>query len=125
MSDECCVHVPLTSSRKILISYCLEFLYGRYLHEDLEQGKLGLGGDDHNNGLRFTVMVLESIYTNPAFPARTPQLATSLKESGKSRADLWAFATMVAVDFAIETNNLVCTDPEHPSTAPFPAHAHG
>ena len=29
---------------------------------------------------------------------------------GKSRADLWAFATLVAVEYGIETNNMVCDD---------------
>ena len=28
--------------------------------------------------------------------------------AGKSRADLWAFATLVSVEFGIETNNMVC-----------------
>ena len=31
-------------------------------------------------------------------------------ESGKSRADLWAFAAIVAVEFGVETNNGVCND---------------
>ena len=38
----------------------------------------------------------------------TPSLQTSLYESGKSRADLWAFAAIVAVEFGVETNNGVC-----------------
>ena len=29
-------------------------------------------------------------------------------ESGKSRADLWAFAAIVAVEFGVETNNGIC-----------------
>ena len=41
---------------------------------------------------------------------RTPTLQTSLYESGKSRADLWAFAAIVAVEFGVETNNGVCDD---------------
>ena len=41
---------------------------------------------------------------------RTPNLQTSLYESGKSRADLWAFAAIVAVEFGVETNNGVCDD---------------
>ena len=32
----------------------------------------------------------------------------SLKSSGKSREDLWALATITAVEFGIETNNMVC-----------------
>ena len=29
--------------------------------------------------------------------------------TGKSRADLWAFAALVAVEYAMETNNMVCS----------------
>ena len=39
---------------------------------------------------------------------RTPTLQTSLYESGKSRADLWAFAAIAAVEFGAETNNRIC-----------------
>ena len=40
----------------------------------------------------------------------TPVLEESLKDSGKSRADLWAFAAIVAVEFGIENTNLACDD---------------
>ena len=59
-----------------------------------------------NNGLTNAVEVLEAIYTDPAFPNRAPVLEQSLKESGKSRADLWSLAGIVAVEYGIETNNL-------------------
>jgi len=68
-------------------------------------------GDTDNNGLRHTVEVLEAIYTVPGFPSRSPVLAKSLKDSGKSRADLWALAGIVAVEYGIETNNMKCDDP--------------
>ena len=68
--------------------------------------------ETNNNGLRHTVEVLEAIYTVSSFPQGAPELPVSLKESGKSRADLWALAGIVAVEFGIETNNLVCEDPE-------------
>ena len=32
----------------------------------------------------------------------------SLKDTGKSRADLWAFAALVAVEYAMESNNMMC-----------------
>ena len=38
-------------------------------------------------------------------------LDISLKESGKSRADLWALAGIVAVEYGMETNNLKCKEP--------------
>ena len=37
-----------------------------------------------------------------------PNLNVSLKASGKSRADLWALATISAVEFTSETNNMLC-----------------
>ena len=50
--------------------------------------------------------VLEAIYTDRTFPKKSPVLEMSLKESGKSRADLWSLAGLVAVEYGIETNNL-------------------
>jgi len=38
-------------------------------------------------------------------------MALSLQQSGKSRADLWAFAALVAVEQGIELNNAACKDP--------------
>ena len=35
-------------------------------------------------------------------------MKTSLKASGKSRADLWAFAARAAADYAMDKNNLYC-----------------
>ena len=32
------------------------------------------------------------------------------RESGKSRADLWAFASIVAVEFGISTTNIACAE---------------
>ena len=45
-----------------------------------------------NNGLSPIVEELEKVYTKPDYPKGTPVLAKSLKELGKSRADLWALA---------------------------------
>ncbi len=54
-------------------------------------------GETNNNGLGYTVEVLEHIYTDPEFPKDlAPTLSVSLKASGKSRADLWALATIAA-----------------------------
>jgi len=66
-------------------------------------------GETNNNGLGYTVEVLEHIYTDPEFPKDlAPTLSVSLKGSGKSRADLWALATIAAVEYGVETNNFVC-----------------
>ena len=46
----------------------------------------------NNNGLTFTADMLEEIYTNPNFPEEldAQTMPESLKDIGKSRADLWA-----------------------------------
>jgi hypothetical protein len=95
---------------------CLEYngVGHRYSRKTLGKGLFAATGreDVHNNGLNFTVHVLDAIYTNRAFPRKTPPLPISLQQSGKSRADLWAFAVLVAVEFSIEMNNIVCDNPE-------------
>ena len=64
-----------------------------------------------NANLENTVAVLEYIYNDANFPLDlAPPLTVSLRDSGKSRADLWAFATMMAVEFSIESNNLYCSN---------------
>ena len=58
--------------------------------------------------------ILEEIYTNKDFPDlsnnnhQVPSLSISMQESGKSRADLWAFATLIAAQMGVEQNNLAC-----------------
>ena len=64
--------------------------------------------ETNNNGLEHTVAILEELYVNPDFPKKTPKLPASLRASGKSRADLWAFAAKVAVEYATEQNNFQC-----------------
>ena len=66
-----------------------------------------LEGD--NNGLEYTVGILELIYTNKNFPFDiAPSLNTSLQSSGKSRADLWSYAAKVAIEYTVERNNYHC-----------------
>ena len=59
-----------------------------------------------NMNYNYGVEVLEAVYTDRTFPKKSPVLEMSLKESGKSRADLWSLAGLVAVEYGIETNNL-------------------
>jgi len=66
-----------------------------------------------NNGLGRVVETLEGVYTNKDFPQNSPSLNISLRESGKSRADLWALAAIVGVEYGIETNNAFCDDPKY------------
>merc|ERR1711953_1628789 len=63
---------------------------------------------DHN-GLLYTADLLEVVYTDPAFPKiKGVVLEKSMKESGKSRADLWHFAALVAIHYGANNNNLAC-----------------
>ena len=72
-----------------------------YEYDDIKKG--------NNNGLEYTVAMLEMIYMNKDFPFNeAPSLPESLKDSGKSRADLWAYAAKVAVEYSVERNNFHC-----------------
>jgi len=61
-----------------------------------------------NNGLRSIAKALEKIYTTTDWPKKTPMLDASLKSTGKSRADLWAFAANVVLEQSIERANYAC-----------------
>ena len=63
-----------------------------------------------NNNLLWMAQVLEKVYHDTSLG-----LAQSLYESGKSRADLWAFAGLVAIQKATENHNQGCR-----SEGPFP-----
>eukprot|EP00931_Biecheleriopsis_adriatica_P033665 TRINITY_DN19527_c0_g1_i1.p1 TRINITY_DN19527_c0_g1~~TRINITY_DN19527_c0_g1_i1.p1 ORF type:complete len:797 (+),score=130.25 TRINITY_DN19527_c0_g1_i1:95-2485(+) len=70
----------------------------------------------HNANLAFMGDILELIYTDPKFPPDTPIFGQSpdhpdglsMRDSGKSRADLWAFATLVATQQGLASNNEKC-----------------
>ena len=53
---------------------------------------------EENHGLQYAVAVLEKLYLEPEYPENAPKLSKSLKEMGVSRADLWAFASLVSLD---------------------------
>ena len=61
-----------------------------------------------NNGLKTILKALEYVYDDPYWPPGAEPLETSLKDSGKSRADLWQFAANVAVELEIERSNFAC-----------------
>ena len=61
-----------------------------------------------NAGLEHTADILEELFTNKHFPSNAVSLEVSLAESGKSRADLWTFASAVAVQWGLERNNRGC-----------------
>ena len=73
----------------------------KFVYDDIKKG--------NNNGLEYTVAMLEMIYTDKDFPYNdAPPLPESLKASGKSRADLWAYAAKVAIEYSVERNNYHC-----------------
>ena len=61
-----------------------------------------------NNGLDQIAEKLELIYTSIDWPFQTPSLESSLHQSGKSRADLWELAGLVALDRTLERANRAC-----------------
>ena len=79
----------------------------------------------NNNGLGPTAETLEGVYTDKDFPPNAPSLEVSLRESGKSRADLWALAAIVGVEHGIETNNAVCQDRNYDRVQPQCHHQQG
>ena len=84
-------------------------------------GCLNLDEDlEHNNGLQFTVAVLEKLYTEVDFPKhkmfKNFKLEKSPKDLGISRADLWAFAGLVALDEFQQKTKSFCDWDEHGHT---------
>mmetsp|Transcript_137776 Transcript_137776/g.237824 ORF Transcript_137776/g.237824 Transcript_137776/m.237824 type:complete len:1615 (+) Transcript_137776:91-4935(+) len=92
----------------------MDYLNSRALPLDV------LAVPNFNNGLGPPVRILEEMYTNATFPEDAPTLKTALRDTGKSRADLWALAGMVSVEYAIFTNNEVCKNQEFQWPLAFP-----
>ena len=83
-----------------------------------------LAKETDNNNLLWVARVLEMIYEYdqlelPLFTKDTPEMykdlprdtiTGSLKETGKSRADLWAFAGMTAVELGVQFHNSICDE---------------
>merc|ERR1712226_1088145 len=61
-----------------------------------------------NKGLDGAAIALEKIYTTLDWPFQTPSLEVSLYQSGKSRADLWQLAGLVALEQSLERANRAC-----------------
>ena len=61
-----------------------------------------------NNKLGMSARSLELIYTLADWPPGAPSLSESLRESGKSRADLWQFAGNLALEKAVNLTNPNC-----------------
>lgn len=61
-----------------------------------------------NNGLDSIVEVLELIYTTVDWPFKIVSMNASLQQLGKSRADLWQLAGLVALERGLERANRAC-----------------
>ena len=81
----------------------MDFTYkgkGSYYDEDIHATT--------NNGLGNTADILDEIYTNINYPWGTLDLDMSMKDKNMSRADLWAFASLVAISYGVHHNNKGC-----------------
>ena len=70
-----------------------------------QYGKTPTSFHTTNNKLQMTVRSLELIYTTTDWPPGSNPLPKTLKESGKSRADLWQFAGNIGLERAINITN--------------------
>ena len=63
-----------------------------------------------NNNMAMIVLALEHIYTRDYSlgEGNTTHQQMTLFDAGKSRADLWALAGIVALEISINKNNLAC-----------------
>ena len=66
-----------------------------------------------NMVLQHSVAVLEKLYLEKDFPSSAPKLNKSPKDLGISRADLWAFGALVALDELQERTRTYCANFEH------------
>jgi len=64
----------------------------------------------HNANMVLLADLLERIYTEADWPPYAPKLQMSLSDSGKSRADLWAFMSTVAVYKGFQESDKGCDD---------------
>ena len=55
--------------------------------------------------MQLAARALENIYTMTDWPPKARTLPASLKDLGKSRADLWQFAANVALEKAMHENS--------------------
>ena len=71
--------------------------------------------DLHGNmGLQHTIATLEKLYLEADFPRnkRVPKLEASPKDLGISRADLWSFAGLAALDRSLRYTKDACYNPD-------------
>ena len=69
-------------------------------------------GNGDNNNLIMTVLALEHVFKDSSLGDN----GQSLMDAQKSRADLWALAGIVAIEYSINENNLACSAENLPWT---------
>merc|ERR1719422_2914845 len=69
--------------------------------------------DTDNNGLTAIVEVLELVYMTTDWPWQEKSLNASLYQLGKSRADLWQLAALIALERSFERANRACDLDKH------------
>ena len=80
-----------------------------------DPGDIGNGEGDNNN-LVMTVLALEHVFKD----SRLGDNGKSLMEAKKSRADLWALAGIVGIEFTVNENNMACSSKDLPWTQRIP-----
>jgi len=70
--------------------------------------KFPISTKTNNNKLQMTARSLELIYTLTDWPLSSPALSQTLRDSGKSRADLWQLAANVGLEMAVNETNDDC-----------------
>ena len=68
------------------------------------------GGAQQNGNLALFWDAMEELYKNKDFPPQSKPLNQSLFKTGKSRADLWALATLLAAHHGFVEHNKACDE---------------
>ena len=77
---------------------------GPYDNSFDDPGDIANGNGDNNNMI-MTVLALEHVFKD----SNLGDNGLSLMDAKKSRADLWALAGIVAVEYSVNENNLACS----------------
>jgi len=77
-------------------------------HKEEDYYRFPAINETDNNGMDQIALKLEQIYTTIDWPFRNASMTVSLFQSGKSRADLWQLAALVALERTTERANRAC-----------------
>ena len=105
---DCIPYVDGTGGCDGCLNWSGMYAEGRSPHIDNHTYAFTPAHNTDNRGLDGVAEKLELIYSSIDWPFQTPSLEVSLYQSGKSRADLWQFAALVALEQALERANRAC-----------------